>query len=201
MIEAQTRAILDATTVLPDKARFFSGEPFAREAMRDLVELAGEARARDLLMAHGTMLIKPESIALRVVDRIEERIRAAGFTPVLAHPLRLDCKDIRLLLSTRIRNVPLFPAIEMSPAGSEPLGSCDGCSHANSHHTTLRERQYFPVSGLLGRFHDNPVDPGVDGLLILRRVRDRVGSISGELEYPVLIMDRHAASLEGTQPH
>jgi len=97
MIESQTRAILDATTVLPDKARFFSGEPFAREAMRDLVELAGEVRARDLLLTHGTMLIKAESIALRVVERIEERIRAAGFTPVVAHPLRLDRKDIRLL--------------------------------------------------------------------------------------------------------
>ncbi|MGO8600876.1 nucleoside-diphosphate kinase [Rhizobium ruizarguesonis] len=97
MIEAQTRAILDATTVLPDKARFFNGEPFAREAMRDLVELAGEARIRDLLLTHGTMLIKAESIALRVVERIEERIRAAGFTPVLAHSLRLDRRDIRLL--------------------------------------------------------------------------------------------------------
>ncbi|EPE94377.1 nucleoside-diphosphate kinase [Rhizobium grahamii] len=97
MIEAQTRAILDATTVLPDKARFFNGEPFAREAMRDLVDLAGEAHARDLLLTHGTILIKSESIALRVVERIEARIRAAGFTPVFAHSLRLDRKDIRLL--------------------------------------------------------------------------------------------------------
>jgi hypothetical protein len=97
MIESQTRAILEATTVLPDKVRFFSGEPFAREAMRDMVELAGEQRALELLMAHGTMLVKPESVVLRVVERIEERIREAGFTPVVAHPLRLDRQAIRLL--------------------------------------------------------------------------------------------------------
>ncbi|MDB5652756.1 MAG: Nucleoside diphosphate kinase [Tardiphaga sp.] len=97
MIESQTRVLLEATTVLPDKARYFSNEPFAREATRDLFEMAGETGARDLLMAHGTMLIKAESIALRVVETIEARIRAAGFTPVAVHPLRLDRKDIRML--------------------------------------------------------------------------------------------------------
>lgn len=96
-IEAQTRAILDKTTVLPDKARWFSGEPFARDAMRDLLELAGETRTLDLLMTHGTMLVKAESVVLRVVDQIEERIRGAGFTPIVARPVRLDRHSIRLL--------------------------------------------------------------------------------------------------------
>lgn len=97
MIEAQTRAILESTTVLPDKVRYFHGEPFAREAMRDLVELAGEARALELLMRHGTMLIKAESVVYRAVERIEARIREAGFTPIVAHPLRLEPPAIRLL--------------------------------------------------------------------------------------------------------
>jgi hypothetical protein len=97
MIEAQTRATLAATTVLPDKARYFSGEPFAREAMRDFLERAGPARTLDLLMTHGTMLVKAESVVLRVVERIEQRIRAAGFTPVVAQPVRLSRQDIRLL--------------------------------------------------------------------------------------------------------
>jgi nucleoside diphosphate kinase len=97
MIEKQTRAMLEATTVLPDKVRCFNDEPFAREAMRDLSELAGDARALELLMTHGTMLVKAESVVLRAVERIEERIREAGFTPVVAQPLRLDRQAIRLL--------------------------------------------------------------------------------------------------------
>jgi Nucleoside diphosphate kinase len=97
MIESQTRAILEATTVLEDKIRYFNGEPFAREAMRDLVELVGENRVLGLLLTHGTVLIKAESVAIRAAERIDQRIRAAGFTPVAVRPLRLDRTTIRLL--------------------------------------------------------------------------------------------------------
>jgi hypothetical protein len=60
----------------------------------------------------------------------------------------------------------------------------------------LCRRQNFPLGCLPSRFLDKPVDPGVDGLVILRRVRDGVGSIRRDLEDSVLIMDGHTAPMK-----
>src|SRR5260221_572125 len=112
-------------------------------------------------------------------SRTYDRPRAAGFRSALLPGPQSQSFETphHLAVSTRIRNVPRFPAIGM----------------------TLRRHQNFPVRSRSGRFHDYPVNPRIDDLFILRRVQDRVGSMGGYLEDPVLIMDGHPAAHEVMQ--
>lgn len=97
MLDQFARTLLRDLTVLEHKAALFGDEPFAREACRDLLDLTDADGARRLLRGYGTMLVKAESVALRAVDDIAQRLEAAGFIAVAAWPLIVDRQTIRAL--------------------------------------------------------------------------------------------------------
>jgi hypothetical protein len=81
--------VLTRLTALPEKAEHYAAEVWFREAWADVVELAGQG-AQPLVHESAAIVFKPDGVVCDVIEAALEYLASRGFTPLVAHPVRLD---------------------------------------------------------------------------------------------------------------
>lgn len=81
--------VLARLTALAEKAEHYAAEVWFREAWADVVELAGEG-VQPFVHELGAIVFKPDAVVCDVIGPALDYLAARGFTPLVAHPVRLD---------------------------------------------------------------------------------------------------------------